>query len=51
MKSILDPKFRYTPSVATDIRKTFARARRQMAKAQEPPLNTVINMQERSKRK
>ena len=28
MKSILDPTFRYTPSHATDLRKTFARARR-----------------------
>ena len=27
MKSILDPTFRYTPSVETDIRKTFARIR------------------------
>jgi hypothetical protein len=29
MKSILDPSFRYTPSFKTDIRKTFARLRRQ----------------------
>jgi hypothetical protein len=29
MKSILDPTFRYTPSVGTDIRKTFARVRRE----------------------
>jgi hypothetical protein len=28
MKSILDPSFRYTPSVSTDLRKTFARIRR-----------------------
>ncbi len=28
MKSILDPSFRYVPSHATDLRKTFARARR-----------------------
>jgi hypothetical protein len=27
MKSILDRSFRYTPSHATDIRKTFERAR------------------------
>jgi hypothetical protein len=27
MKSILDPSFRYTPSVETDVRKTFARIR------------------------
>jgi hypothetical protein len=30
MKSLLDPTFRYTPSVETDIRKTFARVRREM---------------------
>jgi len=29
MKSILDPAFRYTPSASTDIRKTFARIRRE----------------------
>jgi hypothetical protein len=28
MKSILDRSFRYTPSVETDVRKTFARVRR-----------------------
>ena len=32
MKSILDPTFKYTPSVETDIRKTFARVRRERAK-------------------
>ena len=30
MKSILDPTFRYVPSVETDLRKTFARVRREM---------------------
>jgi len=37
MKSILDDSFRYTKSVDTDLRKTFARIRReqrQQAKAQ-----------------
>ena len=34
MKSILDPTFRYTPSVQTDVRKTFARIRRELG-AQE----------------
>jgi hypothetical protein len=29
MKSILDPTFRYVPSVQTDLRKTFARIRRE----------------------
>jgi hypothetical protein len=30
MKSILDRSFRYTPSVETDLRKTFARVRRKL---------------------
>jgi hypothetical protein len=33
MKSILDPTFNYVPSVQTDIRKTFARLRRQQHEA------------------
>jgi hypothetical protein len=34
MKSILHPDFKYTPAASTDIRKTFARLRRE-AKARE----------------
>lgn len=34
MKSILDPSFRYTPSASTDLRKTFARVRREMRRQQ-----------------
>jgi hypothetical protein len=30
--SLLDPKWKYTHSTATDIRKTFAKARRDLAK-------------------
>jgi hypothetical protein len=33
MKSILDPSFRYTPSGQTDLRKTFARIRREQRQA------------------
>ena len=29
MKSILDPSFHYVPSASTDLRKTFARIRRE----------------------
>lgn len=38
MKSILDPSFHYIPSAQTDLRKTFARIRRELAraKAQSP---------------
>ncbi len=35
MKSILDPEFRYTPSVETDLRKTFARIRREQRRQLE----------------
>ena len=35
MKSILDPSFRYTKSVETDLRKTFARIRRELRKQQQ----------------
>jgi hypothetical protein len=35
MKSILDPSFRYTKSVETDLRKTFARVRRELRKQQQ----------------
>lgn len=37
MKSILDPAFRYTPSASTDIRKTFARVRREMRRQAASP--------------
>lgn len=33
--SILDPKFKYINSVSTDIRKTFRRARKEMAMQKE----------------
>ena len=33
MKSILDPTFHYVPSTQTDLRKTFSRVRREMARA------------------
>ena len=36
MKSILDPSFRYTSSVETDLRKTFARIRREQRKQVQP---------------
>jgi hypothetical protein len=34
MKSVLDRSFHYTPSVQTDIRKTFARIRRELREEQ-----------------
>jgi len=38
MKSILDPSFRYVSSSNTDIRKTFARVRRQQKSADRVPV-------------
>jgi hypothetical protein len=35
MKSIVDPSFRYTASFNTDLRKTFARIRRDHREEQE----------------
>ena len=45
MKSILDPTFHYTPSVETDIRRTFARVRREL-RAREAKTN--VDAQSRS---
>ena len=36
MKSILDPTFRYTSSANTDLRKTFARIKREMRTQPKP---------------
>jgi hypothetical protein len=37
VKSLLDPTFRYVPSSQTDIRKTFARVRREMRTRERGP--------------
>ena len=45
MKSILDPSFRYTKSIDTDIRKTFARIRREQqkqARVQMPEAQGIV---------
>ena len=48
MKSILDPTFRYTNSANTDIRRTFARIRREQKKrertgiAAAAPANVLV---------
>lgn len=49
MKSILDPTFRYTNSANTDVRKTFARIRREQkqreranAAAAAAPANVLV---------
>ena len=52
MKSILDASFRYTPSHATDVRKTFERLRREAAAdtAPQPKLLLVLPMPPRPRR-
>ena len=44
MKSILDPSFRYTQSVETDLRKTFARVRRELRKQQQEQSTVSVEM-------
>lgn len=44
MKSILDPSFRYVPSHATDVSKTFERARREAEAASRRPGETVVQI-------
>jgi hypothetical protein len=44
MKSILDPSFRYVPSHATDVRKTFDRIRREVEAAGRRPVDTVVQI-------
>ena len=54
MKSILDPSFRYTSSVHTDVRKTFQRIRRELQRDSEKPVvrgdagTNVLTMQRRT---
>jgi hypothetical protein len=45
MKSILNPAFRYVPSHATDIRKTFERIRREQQPTVRRPADTVVPLQ------
>ena len=42
MKSILDPSFRYVPSHATDVRKTFERIQRERQAAQQSAARSVV---------
>lgn len=47
MKTILDPSFRYTPSFNTDLKKTFARIRRDCQKAEKShpaPAEAIVNI-------
>ena len=42
MKSILDSSFRYTPSAQTDVRKTFARLRREQRRADLVRVQAIV---------
>lgn len=42
MKSILDPSFQYTPSVNTDLRKTFARIRREQRRQGQAAVDAAV---------
>ncbi len=47
MKSILDHKFHYTNSVQTDLKKTFARVRREICRLEQA---AIANKEEESKK-
>ena len=47
VKSILDRSFRYTPSAETDLRKTFAKIRRQQRSQQVAETNSNMRREER----
>ena len=50
MKSILDRSFRYVPSMQTDLRKTFARIRREsQLKQASRPLPVVVPIKQQRK--
>ena len=44
MKRVLDPSFRYVPSHSTDVRKTFARVRRESVLAERRQSDTVVRI-------
>ncbi len=43
MKSILDNSFRYTPSSQTDVRKTFARLRKEQGQADLARVRRIVS--------
>ena len=44
MRSILDDSFRYTPSVQTDLKKTFARIRREQRQQDQAQARAVAEV-------
>lgn len=49
--NILDPRFRYTSAAATDIRKTFARVRRELRTQTESKPKADESVQQEATRK
>lgn len=47
MRSILDPKFKYTPSAKTDVKATFARIRRELEASQSKDVQKVTPLKDR----
>lgn len=45
MKRLTDPDFKYVPSLATDLRKTFARIRKEQAAAQAQKVVPIAKRQ------
>jgi len=48
-KRILDRSIRYVPSHETDVRKTFERVRKEREAAQQPPADTVVQINREKK--
>ncbi len=46
-KRLLDKGFRYTPSVSTDIRKSFRRERARLAALREAPVQNALEAAEK----
>jgi hypothetical protein len=49
MKSILDRSFRYIPSHATDVRKTFERVRKEREAKLAAPMHAVVPLKREQK--
>jgi hypothetical protein len=45
MKSILDRSFKYTSSIETDLRKTFAKVRRELRSNIKPTTTQKVNLE------
>lgn len=48
-KTLLDPDFKYVPSNKTDLRKTFARIRRELALQKQEDKPTVVPIKREKK--